>query len=152
MQMPLMLALDTDRDGEISAEEIKNAVAALKKLDRNGDGRLSREELRPQFGGPGGPGQPGPGAESFVERLMAQDKNGDGTVSKEEMPEWMQQRMLERVDTNQDGAIDKAEAQAAAERMGRGRGGPPREGGRPRDAGGDRPRRPDRPRQRPEAE
>jgi predicted O-methyltransferase YrrM len=56
-----MAALDADGDGELSAQEIAGAVLALKKLDRNSDGRLSREELRPQFGGPGGPGGFGPG-------------------------------------------------------------------------------------------
>jgi hypothetical protein len=45
---PLMIALDADRDGELSAEEISQAVAALKKLDRNEDGVIDREELRPR--------------------------------------------------------------------------------------------------------
>ena len=45
---PVMLALDTDGDGELSAAEIANAAAALRALDRDGDGRLSREELRPE--------------------------------------------------------------------------------------------------------
>ncbi len=50
---PLLDALDTNRDGELSAEEIENAPAALRKLDKNKDGRLSESELRPQ--GMGGP-------------------------------------------------------------------------------------------------
>jgi hypothetical protein len=57
---PLMIALDADKDGELSAEEIANASAALKKLDKNADGILNREELRPQ-GGPQRPGFGGPG-------------------------------------------------------------------------------------------
>lgn len=48
-QLPLMTALDADRDGEISPSEIENAAAALKSLDANEDGRLTRDELRPQF-------------------------------------------------------------------------------------------------------
>ena len=63
---PVMQALDANGDGEISAEEMQNAQAALKKLDGNGDGKLDQTELRPQFGrmrgpqrGPGGPGAPG---------------------------------------------------------------------------------------------
>ena len=55
-----MLALDTDKDGEISAEEIKNAEDALKKLDTNNNGKVDRQELRPQFAGPGGPPMGGP--------------------------------------------------------------------------------------------
>lgn len=58
MPNPVLGALDANRDGEISADEIKNAAKALSKLDRNRDGKLSREELRPQFGRPGGEGRP----------------------------------------------------------------------------------------------
>ena len=41
-----MRALDTDKDGEISATEIENAAASLKMLDKDGDGAVSREEIR----------------------------------------------------------------------------------------------------------
>ena len=61
-----MTALDANSDGVIDEKEIANAPAALKKLDKDGDGKLSREEymgMRPGGqGGPGGPGgQGGPG-------------------------------------------------------------------------------------------
>ncbi len=42
---PLLIALDLDGDGEVSAAEIAGAPAALKKLDANADGRLSDDEL-----------------------------------------------------------------------------------------------------------
>jgi len=67
---PMMVALDANKDGEISAAELKNATAALSKLDKNKDGKLTREEMRPSFdrgnlGGqrPGGdrPDRPRPG-------------------------------------------------------------------------------------------
>jgi len=50
------LALDTNHDGELSASEIADAVASLKTLDKDGDGNLSRDEMRPAdaMGGPGG--------------------------------------------------------------------------------------------------
>src|SRR5688500_12240744 len=48
MASPLMAALDANKDGELDATEISNATAALKKIDKNGDGKLSREELRPE--------------------------------------------------------------------------------------------------------
>lgn len=64
---PVMAALDADKNGTISAQEIAGASAALGKLDADGDGALSMEELRPRRpqGGPGkggaGKGQGGPG-------------------------------------------------------------------------------------------
>ncbi|HWB00864.1 MAG TPA: EF-hand domain-containing protein [Pirellulales bacterium] len=51
---PLVSALDADEDGKISADEIKNAPAALIKLDKNDDGLLTEDEYRPQGRGPGG--------------------------------------------------------------------------------------------------
>src|ERR1700722_15365160 len=45
---PLMEALDANHDGIIDADEIANAPAALKKLDKNGDGKLTPDELRPK--------------------------------------------------------------------------------------------------------
>jgi hypothetical protein len=44
---PIIAALDANHDGEIDASEINNAPAALRKLDKNGDGKLTRDELRP---------------------------------------------------------------------------------------------------------
>lgn len=61
---PVMMAIDSDGDRELSAAEIEGASRALKKLDKDGDGKLSGEELRPQLGdrrGPGGPAAGGPG-------------------------------------------------------------------------------------------
>jgi hypothetical protein len=67
---PIIAALDANGDGIIDAVEISNAAAVLTKLDVNGDGNLSMDELRPTRpeGGPGargdrehrgGPGGPG---------------------------------------------------------------------------------------------
>lgn len=51
MMSPLMRALDTDKDGALSAAEIAAAPTALKTLDKDGDGILSAEELRPPMRG-----------------------------------------------------------------------------------------------------
>ena len=48
---PLVKALDADADGVISAEEIENASEALKTLDKNDDGQLTPDELRPADAG-----------------------------------------------------------------------------------------------------
>jgi hypothetical protein len=54
MIIPVMTALDENKDGVISAAEIQNAEKALTALDKNGDGKIDGNELRPSFGGPGG--------------------------------------------------------------------------------------------------
>ncbi|TWU05510.1 EF-hand domain-containing protein [Stieleria varia] len=61
--MPVLAALDADHDGKISKSEIDNAAVALRTLDKNSDGQLTAEELRPEFPGrgPGGPEGRGPG-------------------------------------------------------------------------------------------
>ena len=53
---PLLRVFDTDGDGELSPEEIDAAATSLRKLDRDQDGRLTANELRPQ--GPASGGRP----------------------------------------------------------------------------------------------
>lgn len=152
-QFPVMVALDADKNGEISAEEINNAVAALKTLDKNNDGKLDATELRPNFegmgrggfgqggpgggfggfggpgggfGGPGGEGRgpQGGGPEEIIAQLMENDKNGDGKLAKDELPERLQ-TLLTQNDKNSDGFLDREEL-AASDRVraaGRERGG-----------------------------
>src|SRR5664279_2059098 len=71
--MPIMTALDANEDGELDATEIANASAALKTLDKNSDGKLTIDELRPLP--PGGTNQfrptPPPGAQHPVPPLLA---------------------------------------------------------------------------------
>jgi hypothetical protein len=58
-----MRALDANGDGVIDEVEIANAPAALRSLDKNKDGKLTMEELRPpRPEGDRGPGDRGPGA------------------------------------------------------------------------------------------
>ncbi len=65
---PVIAALDTDRDGFISAGEIEDAAESLKKLDKNDDGSLSPEELRPHGPPPGQrPHGPPPQDEAEIE-------------------------------------------------------------------------------------
>lgn len=128
---PFFAALDTNSDGVIDSTELAKAADSLKKLDRNGDGKISEDEARPAFGGPGGRGGPGQGAvnvDEIVARMLQMDKDGDGKLAKEELSERMQ-GMMERGDTNKDGFLTKdelvalARAQAQMQRGGPGGGG-----------------------------
>ena len=51
-RIPVFIALDRDRDGILSADELENASSSLLRADRNRDGEISGEELRPRPGGP----------------------------------------------------------------------------------------------------
>ncbi len=44
---PVIGVLDANHDGVIDEVEIAQAAESLKKLDKNGDGKLTIEELRP---------------------------------------------------------------------------------------------------------
>lgn len=47
---PILAAVDTNGDGVISAGELKNSADAIRKLDKDGDGKVTREEAMPQRG------------------------------------------------------------------------------------------------------
>lgn len=142
---PFMDALDLDKDGELSAEEIENAVVALKSMDENEDGKLSDDEVhpkRPPFGprdgrgprgargpegdrGPGGP--PGEGRrggprdpKAIVDHMMSFDENGDEKISQDEAPERMA-RLFDVADTDEDGLLSKDELTTAVEKRMQGR-------------------------------
>jgi Ca2+-binding EF-hand superfamily protein len=53
MTDPIFAALDTNHDNVIDADEIANAASSLKKLDKNNDGKLTEDEVRPNFPGRG---------------------------------------------------------------------------------------------------
>jgi hypothetical protein len=71
----LLHAIDTDGDGIISMAEMNHAAESLLKLDKNGDGKLTQDELRPHRprGGGDGPGW-GPGPDG--QRPDGQRPNG----------------------------------------------------------------------------
>ena len=68
---PVVQALDTDGDGELSAKEIETETAALRTLDKDKDGKLSSEVLRPTPAGRGRPGRTGSGRCPGVRRAVA---------------------------------------------------------------------------------
>lgn len=119
---PLVAVLDADHDGTVSAAEIAAAPAALRSLDKNGDGAIAIEEVSPPR-----PPQEQSGAVSpdLVNTLFSFDENKDGKLSKSEVPERMQ-GIFARADTNQDGLLTRDElTRATVAQDRRGPGGPP---------------------------
>ena len=116
---PIEMALDANDDGHIDATEIANAPAALKKLDKNGDGRLTSDEyFPPRPGGPGGPGgsagpEAGPGGSGSPRPrrtnplVAAIDLDGDGILSAVERAQ--APASLKKLDKNGDGKLSPDE-------------------------------------------
>ena len=107
----VLQALDTDKDGTLSAAEIAAAPKTLLSLDRSGDGQLTPDELSAR------PENAGATADELVQQLLALDKNGDGVLTKDEVPARMQ-TMFTRGDTNNDGKLTQDEIRTMARRQG----------------------------------
>lgn len=112
MASPLMTALDTTKDGVLDATEIANASAALKTLDKNSDGQITPEDLRPARpdGAPEGEGQrPGRG-----ERPGQREGDGPRGGDRPGMaggpgPRGGAHPIMAALDANKDGVLDAAE-------------------------------------------
>jgi hypothetical protein len=100
----LMGALDLNSDGTLDSKEIQSAALSLRKLDTNKDFKLTPDELGGRGGG------------SMSNRMLEMDQNKDGKLTADEIPERMQ-RFVERMDTNGDGAVDKAEMEEFQKEM-----------------------------------
>lgn len=114
---PLFKALDTNQDGVISATELANAAASLKKLDLNGDGRLTPDEYRPPRPDGAAPraAAPPPGPEGQTRPKdtgqqpprplidTALDEDGDEIISAAEIAR--APMLLKKLDANGDGRL-----------------------------------------------
>jgi Ca2+-binding EF-hand superfamily protein len=98
---PVLAALDADHDGEISASEMMNSSMALKKLDTNGDGSLTPEELLPDKA-----------ANQAAMIFLRLDTNRDGRISSSERASKEAgplRDLLESADRNHDDATTAKE-------------------------------------------
>ena len=98
---PVLAALDTDGNGEISANEIKNSFVALRALDKNHDGSLTPAEVLPE-----------PVDQRTAIILSRLDTDRDRKLSRQECATEEAaplRELLERADRNADGIVTAAE-------------------------------------------
>lgn len=102
--------LDKNGDGKISKEEAPERLAAnFDKIDANKDGFITPDELKARQPGPGGPDGARPNPEDIFKRM---DKNGDGKIAKDEANERLAAN-FDKLDANKDGFITPDELRAA---------------------------------------
>ncbi len=117
---PLKAALDANQDRAIDASEIAGASAALRALDKNGDGMLTIEELRPprpEGAAMNGSAPTGTATEAGPPRgkrgkhrrkhplVAALDANHDRTIDANEIAN--ASRALLQLDKNGDGQLNR---------------------------------------------
>lgn len=117
---PAFEELDANSDGQLTPDELEAFRAArFTEADTDGDGALSPEEMLARA-----EVQAGERRAARIERMIARlDTNDDGKLSLEEMPAGGNGRgdMFSRLDADEDGAISAEEFAAAGDRFGGGR-------------------------------
>jgi hypothetical protein len=103
--LPVVLALDTNHDGIIDAQEIANASAALLTLDKDGNGVLTTNEYLPPMPPNLPPGAPPRPPTPLI--IKALDANGDGIIDATEIAN--APGALKALDTNGDGVLTRDE-------------------------------------------
>ena len=106
---PLIAVFDTDHDRVLSADEIQAAADILGKFDRNGDGKVTIEELHrpPPPRGERDPKDPPPNKPPVPPLIAALDVDHDGTISAPELADAPES--LRTLDKNGDGELSPEE-------------------------------------------
>lgn len=103
-------AMDKNGDGKVSRDEFPGRPAMFERVDKNKDGVLEASEVKalaesmPKGGTPGG----GPAGMQPGARIMAMDKDGDGKVSRAEFSG--APAVFDRLDADKDGSLTRDEA------------------------------------------
>jgi Ca2+-binding EF-hand superfamily protein len=100
---PVLAALDSDHDGEISAAEIANSAAALKSLDIDNNGSLSPYEVLPN-----------PAVSQAAGMMGRFDTNDSGIIALQSLPKddldvESMKDLMAAADRNHDGVVTRGE-------------------------------------------
>ena len=122
---------DGNGDGKLQRSEAPvGLLVSFSEIDRDGDGaidsfeawkydtrrrRAEQTPAAPPTGRQAGPAEPRERPKTLVDLVEAGDRDGDGRLSIEEVPQSQREGFL-RLDPNQDGFIDLAEAKDLDER------------------------------------
>ncbi len=106
--------LDQNGDGVLTSEEVPQERQRFFDLmmgrgDKNQDGKLTKEEFTASLSDRGGSGRAGGGRRPFdAERMFERfDSNGDGEITPDEIPQRVQRMM--QLDRNGDGVLTREE-------------------------------------------
>jgi len=117
----MLKQMDRNGDGSIDEAEWRGPAEAFARVDADGDGVISADELTRAAKAMRGRGDRGDrGGRRIAQRLKQLDADGDGSISADEFkgPE----PMFKRLDQDQDGRISAGEIEAASKAAGRWRG------------------------------
>ncbi len=106
--------LDQNGDGVLTSEEVPQERQRffdlmMQRGDENQDGKLTKEEFTASLSDRGGSGRAGGGRRPFdAERMFERfDSNGDGEITPDEIPQRVQRMM--QLDRNGDGVLTREE-------------------------------------------
>ncbi len=111
-QAARMREADKNGDGKVGRDEWPGRPEGFERIDKDGDGFLTKEEFLAAAARGGAPGGPGAGKAGGPRKDVARfDRNGDGKVTRDEFPGG--DDAFKSLDKDGDGAISAEEAKAA---------------------------------------
>jgi hypothetical protein len=114
---PLIAFFDADHDGTLSAAEINNAAKALAKLDRNGDGKITLDEMRPPRPDGDKPAAGGPPQGTPPQVKPPQGTSPQGMPPQRMAPQGPPPPVIQALDADKNGSVSAEELRNSSESL-----------------------------------